>query len=72
MDTVAVISASGKRLMPVNSYKARKLLKRGRAVIYKYRPMFTIQLTDRTDGDVQPIEYCCDTGYLHIGASLDF
>ena len=35
METVAVISASGKKLMLTNSYRARKLLKKGRAVIHK-------------------------------------
>ena len=57
------------KLMPTNEYKARKLLKKGKAVIYKYKP-FTIQLTEREVGDVQPIEYCCDTGYQHIGISI--
>lgn len=70
MDTVAVISASGKKLMPTNSYKARKLLKSKKAVIYKYRPVFTIKLINRADGNTQPIEYKCDTGYQNIGISI--
>ena len=70
MDTVAVISASGKKLMPTNSYRARRLLKSKRAVIYKYRPVFTIKLVDRTNGYTQPIEYKCDTGYQNIGISI--
>lgn len=70
MDTVAVISASGKKLMPTNSYRARKLLKSKRAVIYKYRPVFTIKLVGRIDGYTQPIEYKCDTGYKNIGISI--
>lgn len=70
MDTVTVISASGKKLMPTNSYRARKLLKSKKAVIYKYRPVFTIKLVDRTDGYTQPIEYKCDTGYQNIGISI--
>ena len=60
---VAVISVSGKKLMPTNPYKARKLLKSGKAIIYKYRPIFTIKLVNRKDGYTQSIEYCCDTGY---------
>ena len=48
MDAVAVISASGKPLMPTNPMRARKLIKKGKAVIYKYRPLFTIRLTERT------------------------
>lgn len=67
---VAVISASGKRLMPTNERKARKLLKSGRAEIHAYRPVFTIRLLEREDGYMQPIEYCCDTGYQHIGISI--
>ena len=70
MKTVAVISASGKKLMPTTAYRARKLLKSGRAKIYKYRPVFTIQLLDRKDGYTQPMEYSCDTGYMYIGVSV--
>lgn len=70
MNTVAVISASGKKLMPTNSYRARKLLKSKRAVIHKYRTVFTIKLVDRIDGYTQPIEYKCDTGYQNIGISI--
>lgn len=66
---VAVISVSGKKLMPTTNYRARKLLQKRKAKIYCYRPIFTIQLLDRCDGDVQPIEYCCDTGYQYIGIS---
>ena len=55
--------------MPTTSYRARRLLKKGRATIYKYKP-FTIILTDRKQGDVQEIEYKCDTGYKHIGVSI--
>lgn len=66
---VAVISSSGTLLMPTSNYKARKLLKSGRAVIYKYEP-FTIQLMDRASGDTQPVELKCDTGYMHIGISI--
>ncbi|MCH4222728.1 MAG: RRXRR domain-containing protein [Solobacterium sp.] len=70
MSSVAVISKTGKRLMPTSSYRARRLIKSGRATIYSYRPIFTIQLTDREDGDTQEIEYCCDTGYQHTGISI--
>ncbi len=66
---VAVLSSTKQKLMPTTSYRARRLLKKGKAVIYKYRP-FTIILTDRKQGDVQQIEYKCDTGYKHIGVSI--
>lgn len=55
--------------MPTNEYRARRLIKNGKAIIYKHRP-FTIKLTARKDGYVQPVEYCCDTGYQHIGISI--
>lgn len=67
---VAVISNSGKKLMPTSNYKARKLLKKKRAIIYKYNPIFTIKLIDRNDGYTQPIEYASDTGYLYVGVSI--
>ena len=65
---VAVVDLFGKPLMPTNEYRARKLLKRKKAKIFGYRP-FTIQLTERKDTEIQPIELCMDTGYIHIGIS---
>ena len=55
--------------MPTTNYKARKLLENGRATIEQHKP-FTIRLLDREDGDVQSVEYKCDTGYKHIGVSI--
>lgn len=66
---VAVISSTGKVLMPTSEYRARKLLRSGKAIKYSYHP-FTIQLTEREDGEIQPVELCMDTGYLHIGVSV--
>ena len=66
---VAVLSSTGVRLMPTTCYKARKLIKNGKAIIHSYDP-FTIKLTQRENGSIQPIEYCCDTGYQHIGISI--
>ena len=66
---VAVISKTGERLMPTSEHRARKLLKSGKAIKYSYHP-FTIQLTERESGDVQLIELCVDTGYIHIGISV--
>ena len=73
--SVAVLSSTGQKLMPTklmptSNYKARKLLKSGRAEIYAYRPIFTIRLKDRKEGETQPIEYACDTGYQHVGVSI--
>lgn len=64
--SVAVMSKTSMRLMPTSEYRARKLLKSKKATVYGYHP-FTIQLTERETGDVQPVELCMDTGYLHIG-----
>lgn len=66
---VAVISKTGERLMPTSEHRARKLLKSGKAIKHSYHP-FTIQLTERETGDIQPIELCMDTGYIHIGISV--
>ena len=68
--SVAVLSSTGQKLMPTSNYRARKLLKSGRAAIECYRPIFTIRLTDRKEGETQPIEYACDTGYQHVGVSI--
>lgn len=65
---VAVVDLFGKPLMPTNEYRARKLLKQKKAKIFGYRP-FTIQLTERKSAEIQPIELCMDTGYIHIGIS---
>ena len=67
--SVAVISKTSMVLMPTSEYRARKLLKSKKATVYGHNP-FTIQLTERETGDVQPVEICVDTGYLHIGASV--
>ena len=55
--------------MPTSNYRARKLLARKKAVICGYRP-FTIRLTERGTGDIQPVELAVDTGYFHVGNSL--
>ena len=67
--SVAVVSKTGMVLMPTSEYRARKLLDSGKAIIYGYRP-FTIHLTERETGDIQPVELCVDTGYIHIGVSV--
>ena len=66
---VFVVSNIKQKLMPTTEYRARKLLKSGKAIIYKYRP-FTIMLTKRQQGDIQNIQYKCDTGYKFIGVSM--
>lgn len=65
----AVLSSTGIILMPTSCYRARKLIRSGKAVIHSHDP-FIIRLTQRKSGSTQPIEYCCDTGYQHIGISI--
>lgn len=66
---VAVLSSTQQRLMPTSPYRARKLLRAGKAEIFSHQP-FTIRLTKRADGEVQPVELCMDTGYQYIGISV--
>lgn len=68
-NTVFVIANDGTRLMPTNIKRARQLLKRKEAVIFKHRP-FTIKLTRNSEHNVQDVECCIDTGYGHIGISI--
>lgn len=67
---VAVISGSGQKLMPTTERHAARLLRKGKAVIYRYRPVFTIRLTERMSGKTQQVEYASDTGYQHVGISI--
>ena len=69
MNIVSVVTNTNKPLMPTSPYRARKLLSSGKAKIVKHRP-FTILLVNRSDGNVQEIEYKSDTGYLHVGISV--
>ena len=65
-----VIAKDGTRLMPTfNHKKIRRLVKTGKAIIYKHDP-FTIQLTYETTKGTQDIELSMDTGSVHIGISL--
>ena len=66
---VFVIANDGTRLMPTNIKKARQLLKRKEATIFKHRP-FTIKLTRNSEHNVQNVECCIDTGSEHIGISI--
>lgn len=55
--------------MPTPLPKARKLISKGKAEIYKYDP-FTIKLTGDSKKHTQKVESGMDTGYLYIGYSL--
>ena len=56
--------------MPTSNYRARKLLKSGRAAVCTRRPIFTIVLLGRNSGSTQPVELKCDSGYRHVGISI--
>lgn len=66
---VFVIASDGTKLTPTNIKRARKLLKRKEAVIFKHNP-FTIKLTRNSEHNVQDVECCIDTGDKHIGISI--
>ncbi len=65
----AVVSNTGKPLIPTSNAKARILIQKGRAIIYCHHP-FTIQILDRSDGETHPVEYCSDMGSVHVGVSI--
>ena len=69
MNSVAVVTNTNNPLMPTSPYRARSLLRSGKAKIKKHCP-FTIMILDRSEGNVQEIEYKSDTGYLHVGISI--
>ncbi len=55
--------------MPTRPARARQLLTRGRAAVYRLHP-FTIILNDRETGDTQPIEVKIDPGSKTTGIAL--
>lgn len=55
--------------MPCRPARARQLLTRGKAAVYRMQP-FTIILKDRDDGDTQPIEVKVDPGSKATGLAL--
>jgi len=59
---VPVIGKEGKPLMPCHPARARELVRSGRAVRRFDRGLHYIRLTDRADGDVQPIAVGIDPG----------
>jgi hypothetical protein len=61
MQRVFVLDASKQPLMPCHPARARKLLYKGKAAVYRRYP-FTIILKERIGGDVQPIELKIDPG----------
>ncbi len=69
MNSVFVLSSTNQPLMPCRPARARQLLTRGQAAVYRRQP-FTIILRDRTDGDTQPVELKVDPGSTTTGLAL--
>ena len=64
-----VISSTKKPLMPCTPKRARLLLGRKKAAVFRTYP-FTIILKERTDGETQPIEFKVDPGSKTTGIAL--
>jgi 5-methylcytosine-specific restriction endonuclease McrA len=69
MQRVFVLDTKKKPLMPCHPARARKLLKNGKAAVYRRYP-FTIIMTHRVGGDLQPIEVKFDPGSCTTGIAL--
>jgi hypothetical protein len=69
VEIVYVVSKSGKPLMPTKRLgKVRRLLKSGKAKVFRYEP-FTIQLLYETTEYTQEVTLGVDAGYQTIGFS---
>ena len=69
MNSVFVLSRTRKPLMPTRPARARRLLRDGKAAVYRLQP-FTIILKHRADGDTQPIEAKFDPGSKTTGIAV--
>jgi 5-methylcytosine-specific restriction endonuclease McrA len=69
MNSVFVLSNMFKPLMPTRPARANRLLKAGKAVVYRLQP-FTIILKHRSNGITQPIELKVDPGSKTTGIAL--
>ena len=61
MQRVLVVDSKREPLMPCHPARGRQLLKAGKARVLRYAP-FTIILTERVGGIVQPIDLRLDPG----------
>ena len=69
VERVYVVSKSGKPLMPTKRLgKVRRLLKSGKAKVFRYEP-FTIQLLYETTEYTQDVTLGVDAGYQTVGFS---
>lgn len=66
---VFVLDKNGKPLMPCHPARARELLKKGRAKVYRHYP-FTIIILDREGGEVQETQIKIDPGANTTGIAI--
>ena len=69
MQRVLVLDKSKNLLMPCHPARARQLLTRGKAAVFREYP-FTIILKERDGGDVQPVTIKVDPGSKTTGIAL--
>ena len=69
MQKAFVLDKNKKPLMPCHPARARELLKKGRAYVYRVKP-FTIILKDRAGGATQSLELKFDAGSRVTGIAL--
>lgn len=69
MQRVFVLYNTKQPTMPCHPARARQLLRKGRAAVYRRYP-FTIILKERGDGDAQPLEAKFDPGSKTTGMAL--
>ncbi|WP_376794178.1 RRXRR domain-containing protein [Thermogemmatispora sp.] len=70
MQSVPVLSADGKPLMPCHPARARELVSKGRTGRRFRKGFFSIRLLDRTDGAVLPVACGIDPGSKWKGFSV--
>jgi 5-methylcytosine-specific restriction endonuclease McrA len=69
MQRVLVLDKNKQPLMPCHPARAKLLLKRGKAAVFRQYP-FTIILKEREGGDTQPIEVKIDPGSKITGIAI--
>lgn len=69
MQRVFVLDKNKQPLMPCHPARARELLRKGKAKVFKLYP-FTIILKEREGGDVQSVEFKVDPGSKQTGIAL--
>ena len=69
MQRVFVLDKNKKPLMPCHPARARQLLRKGRAAVFRHYP-FTIILKDKETGNTQDVRIKIDPGSKYTGVAL--